>query len=570
MFKCCLINLFKIRTPVLFRNTFFNFSVKKKSPKVDKKKKIRKNSIPMTTENIIVETNEISKEMREEITTGIMNLEIDPLKKNVMTEVDAHNYMKHLDSSFEGFFFKREYNLKNFNYFLQVLVRQNKSDILEEVLNKMEEIGIKPDLISYNQVLTGYAKAKDIEKCEKIFEIIKSKFTPDNSVYNSLLLAYAKNRKTSEALAIFKEMKDEGLEPDIVCYTTLIHAFNLAKNYDKCWQLYTEACLNGQADEFLISYMIRICGSTQNPRKALILLDILEMKGHLKNVLTSNSLLKALSTTKDYAERALDEYIKMKSMGIKPDTRTFVYLLKSTAQLGDIETANNFIREMKVMDIQVTKYHCIELIRTYAGACRIPYVKLEHIESYLKDSWEIMKYIEDNNMPIDKYVLNSMIEIHCAVHKKDIVEGLVLPLFEKHGVEMDEHTYNYIMKMLCELRNQEEVFKLYDIVKQKNLTLLEPTLNYVLESGIRANKIDFIVESLEKFKENNLQPRPGLLRLLTNMEEVPDRLYVELKNWLPYNQMKHRIRQFRPPQFRERSRKLPGIMRKRGKRVKLH
>jgi pentatricopeptide repeat protein len=559
-----------MRTPLFIRNSYFNISDKKKVSSKKKKSKPNKNSIPILTENKVIEVNEISKDMKEEITTGLLNMKIDSFQKNVMTEVDAHNYMKHLDSSFEGFFFKREYNLKNFNYYLQVLVRQHKSEQLEEVLNKMEEIGIQPNIQSYNQVLTGYAKSKDIEKCEKIFSIIKSKYTPDNNIYNSLLLAYAKNKKISEALSIFKEMKEEGLKPDIVCYTTLIHAFNLTKKYEYCWLYYDEACFNGEADEFLMSYMIRLCGSTNDSRKALIVLEALETRGFMKNVMTYNSLLRALSCSKNYAERALDEFIKMKSLGVKPDSYTFVYVLKATAQLGDIDSANNFIKEMKIMDIQVTKYHCIELIRTYAGACRIPYVKYEHIESYIKDSWEIFKYMEDNNMVIDKYVLNSMIEVHCSVHKKELVEGLVLPLFEKHGVEIDEFTYNYIIKMLVELRNHEEVLKLYDKIKEKNLQLLEPTLNSVLETGIRANKINFIVESLQKLKENKLHARPGLLRMLTSIEDVPDRLYVELKEWLPYNSMKKRIRPFRPAQIRERSRPLPSICRKRGKRIKAH
>ncbi len=565
MFKCCL----SLRVP-MFRNIFFNFSVKKKVSKFQKKSKGRKNMIPILTENKLIEQNDISKEMRDEITTSLMNMQIDPFKKNVMSEVDAHNYMKHLDSSFEGFFFKREYNLKNFNYYLQVLVRQNKNDELESVLNKMEEIGIKPDMNSYNQVLAGYARSKNIEKCEKIFEIIKSKYTPDNTVYNSLLLVYAKNKRTSEALSIFKEMRDEGLSPDIVCYTTLIHAFNLAKQYDKCWEIYQEALSNGVADEFIMSYIIRVCGSTNNVRRALIVLEALETKGFMKNVMTYNSLLRALSSSKNYAERAFDEYIKMKNEGVKPDSYTFVYLLKASAQLGDIDSANNFIKEMKVMDIAITKYHCIELIRTYAGASRIPYVKYEHVESYIKDAWEIFKYIEDNNMPIDKYVLNSLIELHCAVQKKELVEGLVLPLFEKHGVQMDQFSYMYIIKMLVDLRNHEEVFKIYDIVKQKNLPMLEPMLNAVLESGMRANKIDIIVDSLEKIKEKNLYAEPRLVKELANLEDIPDRLYVELKNWLPYNKMKSRIREFRPAQFRERSRKLPGACRKRGKRVKAH
>lgn len=557
MLKCYLKNLIGI----------YNFSTKNKK-NIKRSKSGKKISI--LTQNKIIEKNEISKEMRDQISTQLMNLQIEPFQKNVLNEADAHNYMKHLDSSFEGFFFKREYNLKNFNYYLQVLIRQHKVDECELTIKKMEEIGIQPNLESYNQLLTGYAKNKDIEQCERIFGIIKSKFTPDNSVYNSLLLAYAKNKKTSQSLAIMKEMTQEGLKPDVVCYTTLIHAFKLAKQYDMCWNYYYEACSVGKADEFLMSYMIRLCGSTNDARKALIVYEALELKGFVKNVMTYNSLLRALSSSKPYAQRALDTYIQMKEIGVKPDSFTFVYILKATAQLGDIDSANNYIKEMKLMDIRVDKYHCIELIRTYAGAFRIPYVKVEHIESYIKDSWEILKYMEDNNMIIDKYVLNAMIEIHCSVHKKELVEGLVLPLFEKHGVEVDEFTYDYILKMLVELRNYEEIFRLYDKVKLSGLTLIQPTLNSVLEAGIRANKIDFVVESLEKLKELNLQARPGLLRYLTRLDDIPDRLYVELKNWIPYNLMGKRMRQFRPAQIRERSRVLPDRQRKRGKRYKAH
>lgn len=36
--------------------------------------------------------------------------------------------MKYMDSSFEGFFYQREYSLKNFNFLLQILNQQHKPD----------------------------------------------------------------------------------------------------------------------------------------------------------------------------------------------------------------------------------------------------------------------------------------------------------------------------------------------------------------------------------------------------------------------------------------------------------
>ena len=33
-------------------------------------------------------------------------------------------------------------------------------------------------------------------------------------------------------------MTKEGLQPDVVCYTTVIDAYKRVRNYAKCWDLY--------------------------------------------------------------------------------------------------------------------------------------------------------------------------------------------------------------------------------------------------------------------------------------------------------------------------------------------
>jgi pentatricopeptide repeat protein len=534
---------------------------------IKKKRPISKNSIKLTQHNPLVEKNEISPKLKEEITnmTTLLSEKSSPFYENVMERADAHNYMKMLDSSFEGFFFKREYSLKNFNYYLQVLVRQYKRKECEEAIQKMQELGIKPDIESYVQLLTVYAKSKDIDNSERVFEIISNNFVPTKQAYNSLLLAYSKNRKTNEALAIIREMKEKGLKPDIICYTTLIHAFNVSGLYDRCWELYDEAVVDNESDEFLISYMIRLCGSTHDTRRALTLWDFMELRGFMPNVMNYNSFLRALSCRSEYAVRAIDEFMKMKALGIKPDVYTYMYVLRACTHIGDIDTANNTLKEMKQMDIKVNKYICNELLRVYGGACKIPFVKTEHIDQYIKDSWDIIKYMENENLPIDIYILNSLLFVHCSAHKLDLVEGLVVPLYEKHGVPMDRFTYENIIVMLLDLKEYLALFNLYDKLKAKNIVATQKILNAIIEAGTKGNKVDFVVEGLQKLREIKREPEQRLLRLLTNLLEIPDRLYVELREWMPYNKMS-RPRVFKPAIFRERDRVVPGLTRKRGKR----
>jgi len=69
---------------------------------------------------------------------------------------------------------------------------------------------------------------------------------------------------------------------------------------------------NGDApDEFLLSYMIRLCSATHESEKALKLFDRLEANGYIKHAMPYNSIIFALASTNRYAEKALEFWHKM-------------------------------------------------------------------------------------------------------------------------------------------------------------------------------------------------------------------------------------------------------------------
>ncbi len=154
---------------------------------------------------------------------------------NSMDKQSAVNFYKTLDTNFESFFYKRQINVKNYNYFLQVLARQNKPEEAHSHLQRMPNLGLSPNSDSYNQVLLAYSRVKDIVKAEEIINEAKAESIHESKyIYNSLLLAYTKNCRTSEAEAIIREMEKIGMQPNSVCYTTLIHAYNRKGEIGKC------------------------------------------------------------------------------------------------------------------------------------------------------------------------------------------------------------------------------------------------------------------------------------------------------------------------------------------------
>jgi len=84
-----------------------------------------------------------------------------------------NKFMKYMDTSMEKFFYQRDYNKKNFNFYLQILSSQYKIEEAEKAIERMKILGIEPDLETYNHLATLYAKQGDVDTVEEIMELGK-------------------------------------------------------------------------------------------------------------------------------------------------------------------------------------------------------------------------------------------------------------------------------------------------------------------------------------------------------------------------------------------------------------
>ena len=176
----------------------------------------------------------------------------------------------------------------------------------------MEAMNIRPTDHTYNQLMLCFAKNRDLEMVEKLNQeaIEKYNIKPSKYRYNNLMVCYAKMNKPIEAEKVLREMIADGIEPDVVTFTTLIDAYNRVNNIDKCWEIFQECRtfrLNGKdADELMLSYMIRVASKTHDAEKALRIYQDLEADGFMEQAKPYNSIIFALGSTKRYAEKAIE------------------------------------------------------------------------------------------------------------------------------------------------------------------------------------------------------------------------------------------------------------------------
>jgi hypothetical protein len=99
-----------------------------------------------------------------------------------------------METTFESFFYQRDYSVKNFNFYLQVLATQYKKDEALSAFRKMEAMGIRPTDHSYNYLMLNFAKNRDIKSVLKLNQeaIDKYGLQPSKYRYNNIVLCYAK------------------------------------------------------------------------------------------------------------------------------------------------------------------------------------------------------------------------------------------------------------------------------------------------------------------------------------------------------------------------------------------
>ena len=175
----------------------------------------------------------------------------------------------------------------------------------------MEAMGIKPTDHTYNQLMLSFAKNRDIEMVVKLNEEAtqKHQLKPSKYRFNNLMVCYAKLNKPVEAENVLREMIDKGIQPDIVIYTTLIDSYKRVGNIDRCWEIFEEARTTVQgvdADEMLLSYMVRLAGATHDSEKALRIFTELETDGFTEQAKPYNSIISALGSTARFAPKAIE------------------------------------------------------------------------------------------------------------------------------------------------------------------------------------------------------------------------------------------------------------------------
>lgn len=215
---------------------------------------------------------------------------------------DARNVYHSLKHSFKP-------NLQTFNILLSGWKSPEEA---ESFFEEMRDMGVEPDIVSYNCMVDVYCKRGEMEKANKMVdEMRKREVIPDVFTYTSLIGGLGLAGQPDKAREILKEMREDGCHPDPAAYNATIRNFCIAKRLGEAYSL----------------------------------MDEMVSKGLSPNPTTYNLFFRVFYWSNDLPS-SWNLYVRMMETGCLPNTQSCMFLIRLFKRQERVEMALRLWKDM--------------------------------------------------------------------------------------------------------------------------------------------------------------------------------------------------------------------------------
>ncbi|PIA39164.1 hypothetical protein AQUCO_02700383v1 [Aquilegia coerulea] len=221
-----------------------------------------------------------------------------------------------------------------------------------------------------------YGKCKEMDLARRVFDQMQKR---DIAVWNALINGYVSNRLFREALDLFEELKANALDPDEPTLVTILSACGHlgALDVGKKIHIYAEErnlLFNVTLGTALVD-MYSKCGCIIEAKEVFS-----KMSDH--DVMTWTSMIGGLAVH-GHANDALNLFIQMLNIGLKPDGITFVGVLCACSHAGFVDQGLHYFDSMRSnykISPTIEHYGCIIDLLGRAGQIQDAYDMISSME----------------------------------------------------------------------------------------------------------------------------------------------------------------------------------------------
>ncbi|KAF5190189.1 Pentatricopeptide repeat-containing protein [Thalictrum thalictroides] len=359
-----------------------------------------------------------------------------------------------------------------FNSLFFILLRRGRTNMAKKLFDEMLTSGVVPDVFTFNTLIRGFCMNSMVDDGFQFFnEMSKFQCNPDVITYNTLVDGLCRAGKVRIAHNVVKGMcrKSSDLNPNVVTYTTLIRGYCGKQCIGEALDVFEEMRGSGMRPN-RITYNTLIQGLCE-ARKFDKIKEVLEgmIRGgeFTPDTCTFNTLINAHCNA-DKLDEGLEVFMKMKDLGVQPDSASYSILIRNLCQEKEVERAEELFDELSEKEILVHDKGCVPLVAAY----------------------------------------NPIFEYLCANGKTKKAERVFRQLF-KRGTQ-DPPAFKTLIMGNCKEGTFEAGYKLLVLMLRRDFVPDVEIYESLIEGFLKKNEPKFSLETLKKMLKSSLCPRTSI------------------------------------------------------------
>eukprot|EP00850_Spirogloea_muscicola_P003622 SM000014S00410 [mRNA] locus=s14:1188288:1192650:+ [translate_table: standard] len=272
-----------------------------------------------------------------------------------------------------------------------------------------------------------------------LFQWYKSQARSKNDVflYTTLIVLMGRTKNIAAVEQLFKEMQDEGCEPSLVTYNSVMHAYGKANLLDE----------------------------------AKAVFDHMSTLGKKLDTVTYGTLIDLYSKAGRHKD-AIDIFNKMKSSGLKGDVVSYSMLISSFGRIGDLVSAAKLFQEMTTKGIPPNHITYNTMIDLYGKGGRY------------STAIKLFQEMKDSGLKCDRATYSAMINLCGKAGYYAEAEAFFTEM-EDAGIQADAIAYSILVDMWGKAGQPRRAGKWFRTMIQAGLTPSPPAFNALMHAYLK-------------------------------------------------------------------------------------
>lgn len=363
------------------------------------------------------------------------------------------------------------------NSVLGCLVKNGRFDSSFKLYDEMIREGLSPDLFTYSTLLSGCVKLKQgyTKAMELIKELNSRGLHMDSVIYGTLLAICASHNYCEEAEVYFQKMKDDGHNPNLFHYSSLLNAYSENGNYGKAELLMKDLRSSGLTpNKVILTTLLKVYSKGGLFDKAKELLIELEASGFAQDEMSYCILIDSLVKGGKIWD-AMMLFNEMKEKGVKSDGYAFSIMISALHRGGYRQESKQLANEFEAKN---ATYDLVMLNTSLRAYC-----STNDMESVMR----MLKKMDESNISPDNITFNTLIRYFCKGKIYHLAYKTIEDMHTK-GHQLNEELCSEVMVQLGEAGFPSEAFSVYNMLRYSKRTvcksLHEKVLGILVPAGL--------------------------------------------------------------------------------------